>query len=486
MNGVGRYRTSLVWLRRDLRLRDNVALYEACRQSKRVAIAFVLDPNLLGQPRMGSPLVHAFLSALANLRAELRASGSDLLLRHGDLATELCELAHTLEAEAVFFNDDYEPDAVMRDKAVSGRLAALNVAVHRSTDHVYFGADEVVRADGEPYRVYTPYKRSWLDRRSLLGRPIVPSYPALRSHLIESQGLPASAELPSAQELGFPAVPFETNLSEQGAQSRLARFLKSSAVRYARDREFPALAGTSGLSADLRAGTIGIRTCVERAFAARDRLTSREGVGFDVWISELVWRDFYQMVYKRFPHAASRSFQPKADRIPWNEPGAEFAAWCAGQTGVPFVDAGMRQLKREGWMHNRLRMIVASFLTKHLLIDWRLGALHFERHLLDADPAQNNGGWQWTASTGTDAAPYFRIFNPVVQSKRFDPEGTFIRRFVPELEPVPTRYVHEPWKMPSLLQSEFAVAIGETYPAPVVDLDAARARAIAVFSAALS
>jgi deoxyribodipyrimidine photo-lyase len=276
------------------------------------------------------------------------------------------------------------------------------------------------------------------------------------------------------------------NVSARAATTRLNDFLESRADRYQNDRNFPYIDGTSGLSADLRAGTIGIRTCVETAFKRRATLHGRARESLDVWISELIWRDFYQMIYRRFPHVASEAFHPKANGIEWNAPDAAFAAWCAGQTGYPIIDAAMRQLNAQGWMHNRLRMLAASFLTKHLLIDWRLGALYFEQHLIDADPAQNNGGWQWAASTGTDAAPYFRIFNPTVQSKRFDPNGAFIKRYVRELQPVPERYIHEPCKMPAQLQRDLGIAIGSDYPAPIVEHNAARTHALSVFGGALN
>ncbi|MBV9234088.1 MAG: deoxyribodipyrimidine photo-lyase, partial [Candidatus Eremiobacteraeota bacterium] len=301
MSAARRYAVSLVWLRRDLRLRDSVALHAACRRSDRVALAFVLDRALLSQTRIGAPIVHAFLCALTQLREELRRLGSDLVVLHGDFQGDIVALASRIGADAVFFNDDYEPAAVRRDDAVAAGLAAVGIAVHRSTDHVYFGADEIVRSNGNPYRIFTPYKRCWLERRALTPRAIVPSYAAVKGRLLDKASLRSwGAAIPRASALGFSSISFDVQVSECAAHRRLTQFLEQRVSRYRIDRNVPALAGTSQLSADLRAGTLGIRTCVERAFECRRRLTGEARAGVDVWISELIWRDFYQMIYKRF------------------------------------------------------------------------------------------------------------------------------------------------------------------------------------------
>lgn len=453
------YSLGLVWLRRDLRLNDNAALFAACAQSRRVCVAFVVDRSLLAQRRMGTPIVTFFFDALANLRAALRALGSDLVLVEGGALEEIPRLARRMGAAAAFFNEDYEPYAIERDRRVAAALEAAGIGVHAARDHVYFGADEVTRPDGGAYRVFTPYKRRWLDRRAVAPRLPFPSANALRGKLLPRDAVDAAGEIPTPQGFGFERFALAQTASEAAAWSQLEEFLDERIERYRIDRNVPAIDGTSRLSAHLRAGTIGIRTCVEAAFARRRDLRGEAADGVDAWISELIWRDFYQMIYKTFPHVAGEPFLPAGRRIAWNDPAFAFDAWREGRTGYPLVDAAMRQLLSEGWMHNRLRMIAASFLSKHLLIDWRLGERHFERYLTDADAAQNNGGWQWAASTGTDAAPYFRIFNPAAQRKQFDPDDTFVRRYVPELD-------------------------SASYPRPIVDHATARQRAIAAYTSA--
>ena len=445
--------TALVWLRRDLRLDDNAALYYACRENARVSVVFVLNPALLADERMGAPLVNVFFDALAHLRDALREHGSDLTLVRGDFAAELLALARRSEANSIYFNEDYEPAAVARDEAVARIFESAGHGVRTFTDHVYFGTREVLRPDGTPYRMFTPYKRRWLEQRAVSRRPPFSSRDAVRGKLIAREDLGDSGLPPKPEDFGHARFRLPEAVSEKRALARLRRFLEDGGAveRYGIDRNIPAIEGTSRLSMHLRAGTIGIRTCVEAA-------SMRSGA--EKWIDELIWRDFYQMIYRNFPHVAEGPFIAAAARIPWNEPGDAFDRWCGGTTGYPIVDAGMRQLNQTGWMHNRLRMIAASFLTKHLLIDWRLGERYFERHLLDADPAQNNGGWQWAASTGTDSVPYFRIFNPLSQAKQFDPGGAFVRRYVPEIGT-------------------------PAYPPPIVDHTAARARALAVYGKAI-
>lgn len=449
---------SIVWLRRDLRLRDNVALYEACRASAHVCVAFVLNPPLLESERMGAPLKSVFFSALAALREDLHARGSDLALLRGDFAAELQALAKRIGANRVYYNEDYEPQAIARDEAVTAALQRQGLDVHASLDHVYFGADEVLRPDGAPYRVFTPYKRRWLDQQAVGKRPPVPSGQALNGKLLSPQAIGETNAVPQPDR-AFPAA------GESIALKRLHEFLDGPVLQYAKERDFPALDGTSRLSPQLRAGTIGIRACIGAAFRLRADTPTSQHAGIDAWISELIWREFYQMILRRFPHVAHAPFLPQAQHIPWEKPGENFERWCRGETGYPIIDAAMLQLNTTGWMHNRLRMIVASFLTKDLLVDWRLGERYFEQHLADADLAQNNGGWQWAASTGSDAVPYFRIFNPVTQSRKFDPEGTFIKRMLPQLENVPAHAVHEPRN-------------------PIVQHEAARERALAAYASA--
>ncbi len=483
MTEAHRYETSVVWLRRDLRLTDNVALFEACRSSRRVCIAFVVNPPLLRDDRMGAPLVTAFFDALEGLRRDIRSYGSDLVVLTGDFEAELLTLIKRVRAQALFYNVDYEPDAIDRDTVVRAALEREGVAVQTFVDHVYFGADEVLSADGSPYRIFSPYRRRWREQRAVSPRHPVPSRAALRNRLMRCDSLDITGALPKPHDYGFESFGVATRVSEAIAHARLAEFLSETVARYADRRNVPSKEGTSRLSVHLRAGTIGIRTCVESAYRFCEAADGGASAGVQAWVDELIWRDFYQMILKNFPAVTTSNFL-KLRPIAWESANGAFDAWCDGQTGYPIVDAGMRQLNSTGWMHNRLRMITASFLTKHLLIDWRRGERYFERRLIDADRAQNNGGWQWAASTGTDAAPYFRIFNPIAQGRRFDPDGLYIKQFVSELRNVPSEFVHAPWTMPPLLQASIDVVIGRNYPAPIVDHREARDRAIGVFRAA--
>jgi deoxyribodipyrimidine photo-lyase len=484
---ASRYDVSIVWLRRDLRLADNLCLYEAAQNSRQVCCAFVVNPPLLADVRMGAPLVCAFLGAIASLRHDLRAMGSDLAILIGDFDAELTRFARRVKAQAIYYNEDYEPKAIARDLAVTRALKLAGFAVHASVDHVYFGADEVVRTDGNPYRVFTPYKRRWLDHRNLGPRLPVPSEKLLWKSLLPASHIGTTSAAPTPEDYDFVSSKLYPEVSENIARKRLTDFLEGDEgiTSYAERRNFPGVDGTSRLSPQLRAGTIGIRTCIERAFVVHAATTGHTKTSVASWISELIWRDFYQMILRQFPSVVDAPFQKAAERIKWVEPGSHFEAWRTGRTGYPIIDAAMRQLNTFGWMHNRLRMLTASFLSKDLLIDWRHGERYFEQYLADADVAQNNGGWQWAASTGTDAVPYFRIFNPTTQSKTFDPEGRFIKQMLPELESIPIEYIHEPWKIPPLEQRTLGIEIGQDYPEPIVDHATASKKAIAVFAKAL-
>lgn len=464
---------AIVWLRRDLRLSDNAALAAAAQTAREICVAFVLDPVLLRGDRVGAPIVQAFFDAVAALRDDLRARGSDLALLDGDCAEELAALATRIGARVVHYNEDYDPAARARDERVERTLAACTIESVAHLDHVYFGADEVRTDAGAPYKVFTPYKRRWLDRLHRAPRAPIPSKEAARGKLLSRHEIGPTRDVPTPEQYGHGSSPDYPRCSEKVASALLDRFVRSGTGEwYARDRDVPALDATSHLSVQLRAGTIGIRTCVAAAVA----------YGYDAWLSELVWRDFYQMILRAFPRVATGPFLEAASQIAWRNDPAEFASWCEARTGYPIVDAAMRQLNTTGWMHNRLRMIVASFLTKDLLISWQWGERYFERRLADADLAQNNGGWQWAASTGTDAVPYFRVFNPVLQSRRFDPDGRFIRAMLPMLARLPDRYIHAPWMMPAHVQAEVACRIGIDYPEPIVDHAAARERALIAFA----
>jgi deoxyribodipyrimidine photo-lyase len=478
------YTTSIVWLRRDLRLADHAALFAAATRSERVVLAFVLDPELLRGPRVGAPIVQFFFSSLGVLRAALREAGADLALLEGDFAAELAGLAQRVDAQAVFYNVDYDPEMHARDERVAAELRGRKLDVHAFVDHVYAAAGEIVQSSGKPYTVFTPYRKRW--QAAFADRPRAPfaSRAAAQGKLLAASAIGATRDVPRPEAYGhttssrFPAAGFVE------AERLLDRFLADHITTYLDGRNLPAVAGTSGLSPHLRAGTIGIRACVSAALDARARASVKAAANIDGWIGELIWRDFYAGLLVHFPHVAHEPFLAAGASIAYVRDAAGYAAWCAGSTGYPIVDA-MIQLNTTGWMHNRLRMIVASFLTKHLLIDYHAGERYFEQHLADADLAANNGGWQWSASVGTDAAPYFRVFNPTLQGKTFDPDGAFVRAMIPALAQVPEKFVHEPWTMPPILAATCGVTVGRDYPAPIVDHASARARAIGVYGSAL-
>ncbi len=473
-----------MWLRRDLRLDDHTALFEAAQRCERITCAFVLDPALLRGPRVGAPIVQFFFDSLAVLRAHLRALGSELALAEGDFATELARIAQHAGATAIFYNEDYDPEMRARDERVTRALAERGIAAHALTDHVYVGADEVLQASGKFYTVYTPYRRRWNALTDASPRPPVRSLHAASTRFAPAAAIDAARDVPHPEDYGHASSPRFPRGGIDEAERLLAEFCARPIVAYEGDRNAPAIEGTSRLSPHLRAGTIGIRRCVDAALRARAAGSNETGV--TTWIGELTWRDFYQQLLIHAPHVASEPFLPAAKTIAFRTDERAWEAWANGTTGYPIVDAAMVQLNTTGWMHNRLRMIAASFLTKHLLIDYHAGERYFEQRLADADLGANNGGWQWSASTGTDAAPYFRVFNPILQGTKFDPDGTFVRRMLPALAKVPDAYVHAPWEMPPIVAAEAGCIVGRDYPEPIVDHAFARARAIDVFRRALS
>ena len=474
--------TSIVWFRRDLRLADHVALERASSASERVICAFVLDPKLLRGSRIGAPITCFFFDAVAELRATLRERGSDLAILEGDAAEQLGALAERTGATELYFNIDYTPGALARDAHVREELERVGIAVRASLDHVYFGASEILKSDGKPYTVFTPYKRRWLERHDSEPRPPVASVRAAVKKLAPPQTIGETLPDPQPETYGHARAAGYPRGGERLGRELLDAFVAKSLGSYALKRNDPSLDGTSHLSPHLRAGTIGIRRALFAALDAREAAGGKHLTGYDTWISELVWRDFYQQILANFPHVASEPFVAAAKRLTFRESAEEFAAWSQGRTGYPIIDAAMTQLVTYGWMHNRLRMIVASFFTKDLLLDYRLGERFFARHLADSELAANNGGWQWSASTGTDAAPYFRVFNPVLQSKKFDPDGTFIRAMLPALAKLPTRAIHEPWTLSPLEAQGLGFRLGRDYPEPIVDHAMARERALALYA----
>jgi deoxyribodipyrimidine photo-lyase len=467
-------RTAIVWFRRDLRLHDHPALAAAAGRCDRLVPLYVLDPALLAG-RFASPTRAWFLlGALAALRSSLQDLGSDLVVRVGDPRQVVPALARATGAADVVVSRDHAPFGRARDQAVAESLAADGVRWHAQRGVLVHEPDELATGQGTPFSVYSPFRRAWeaLERRAAVSAPTgLPPLAGIDAGALPTLGALGLGDGPTADPALLPEP------SEAAARARLERWLARGLTDYASSRDRLDLEdGTSRLSADLRLGLLSALEVVERASGAGD--------GRRVFVNELVWREFYAHVLFHRPTVLRHAFVPAFESLPWADDEAGVAAWRAGRTGYPVVDAGMRQLAASGWMHNRARMITASFLTKHLLTDWRVGEAWFMQTLVDGDVASNNGGWQWSASTGTDPQPYFRIFNPILQGRRHDPDGAYVRRWVPELRSVPTARIHAPWEMSHEEQATASCRIGTDYPAPIVEHGEARARALAVYEAA--
>lgn len=476
----------MVWMRRDLRAHDHAALHHALRSARQVACVFVFDRVILDALPRADRRVEFLQRTVVELDAALRETGQraggpggGLWVRHAVPEEAIPALARQLGAQAVFANHDDDPYALARDAQVRGRLADLGISLHLSKDHVVLERDEVLTGNGTPYTVFTPYRNAWLKR---LDDFQLRSYP-IAKHAAALMPKPDGETLPSLADLEFEP----TNLTAlkmptgpSGGQALLDDFL-GRLDQYHETRDFPAVKGPSYLSTHLRFGTVSIR---ELARLAHQRALAGSR-GAEVWRNELTWRDFYHQILFHHPHVVGHAFRAAYDRIAWERgkhADALFQAWCEGRTGYPIVDAAMMQLNQTGYMHNRLRMVVASFLIKDLGIDWRRGEAYFAEKLNDFDLAANNGGWQWAASSGCDAQPYFRIFNPVSQSKKFDPQGRFIRRYLPTLANLPDGALHEPWLARPIDLQASGVQIGRDYPAPIVQHDEARARTLARYA----
>lgn len=425
---------TVCWFRRDLRLHDQAALSLALRQTDPVLPLFIFDRHILDRLEdKADRRVEFIYQALEAMQAQLAEKGSTLVTRYGYPLEELKALSDEYDIRAIITNHDYEPYARERDEQVAGWCRSQGIRFETCKDTVIFEKSEVVKDDGKPYTVFTPYSRRW--KASL-----TPASFAAHDTSADRYFRQPPRPLIRPEEMGF---------SRSGQPFPPAGWQKELIRQYREKRDFPGLPGTSRLSVHLRFGTVSIRQLARETAALSE-----------TFLNELIWRDFYHMILWHFPQVATRSFKPDYDKIRWRNNEQEFAAWCAGQTGYPIVDAGMRELNATGFMHNRVRMIVASFLTKHLLIDWRWGEAYFAAKLLDYDLAANNGGWQWAAGSGCDAAPYFRVFNPYLQTQKFDPQLTYIKKWVPEFQEL-------------------------TYPRPIVEHDVARKRCLEVYSAAL-
>lgn len=421
---------TIAWFRRDLRLHDNAALYHALKENEDVLPVFIFDSNILDKLNDDhDPRVTFIHESLSTLKSELEALGSSLKVFHG----KPVEIFRKLSPAKIYTNHDYEQYAIKRDESVS-KIPGIELLSFK--DQVIFEKKEVVKDDGAPYTVFTPYSRKWMAK---LNKFYTKSYPV--ENYFRNLHKTEPLDLPSLGSIGF----------KKSSIPSPPRVIKQEIInRYHQQRDIPGIQGTSRLGVHLRFGTVSIRDLV--------RLAQKKN---EVWLKELVWREFYQMILSNFPHVEHGSFKPAYDHIQWRNNENEFDAWCKGMTGYPIVDAGMRELSATGFMHNRVRMVTASFLTKHLLIDWRWGEAWFASKLLDFDLASNNGGWQWAAGSGCDAAPYFRVFNPATQAEKFDPDNLYIGKWVPE-------------------------AGSEQYPKPIVEHTFARNRAIEVYRKALA
>jgi deoxyribodipyrimidine photo-lyase len=465
--------SSLVWLRRDLRVFDHVALHQALLASDKVYCVFIYDTTILASLPRQDRRVDFIHASIAEVADELAQLGGHLIVRQADPASEIPRLAAELGVQAVFCNHDYEPQAIARDATVERALAADGRKFHSYKDQVIFERSEVLSQTGSVFSVFTPYKNAWL--KKLAADPSVLAPYHIEPHAAALAAAPSPAPvLPTLAELGFEAsnlagLHIPTGMS--GAAQLFEDFLPR-VVDYNVARDFPAVKGPSYLSIHFRFGTLSVRHLVRTILDLQERGAGGEGAA--VWLSELIWRDFYAMILFHNPHVVGGAYKPAYDAIQW-ETGAEadqlFAAWCEGRTGYPLVDAAMLQLNQTGYMHNRLRMVTACFLIKDLGIDWRRGEEYFALHLNDFDLASNNGGWQWASSSGCDAQPYFRIFNPVTQSQKFDAQGKFIRRYLPQLKQLSDKEIHAPWLAPRMLRLD--------YPDPIVMHDEARMETLA-------
>lgn len=445
--------SSIWWIRRDLRLTDNLALHAALEAGS-VLPVFILDPSFAKTSSRRRNFLYEGLHALDQ---DLKKRGSYLVIRSGKPVDVLQKLCEETKAETIFAEEDFTAHARSRDMQIS-KILPLQLIGGQTVHH----PNMVLKPDGKPYTIYTPYSKRW--KANLTQIRIIPSPEKMDTPAgIQSETLPQFSNTPL-----FPA-------GEQEALVRLEEFLHKKIYSYADDRNRMDLEGTSSLSPYLRFGMLGLRQAVSAAQQAMSEAGSAESKrNAEIWLNELIWREFYIQILYHFPHVSKGSFNASLANIPWRNNETEFAAWKEGKTGIPIVDAAMRQLKETGWMHNRARMIVASFLVKDLLIDWRWGEAWFMENLLDGDPAANNGGWQWTAGTGTDAAPYFRIFNPVLQSEKFDPDGDYIRKWIPELSSLSKKEIHAPWNSDKRISS---------YPEkPIVDREIVKERTLKAYN----
>ena len=462
---------SLVWLRRDIRLIDHTAISAACAESDEVHLVFVFDPNILTKLPSEDKRVTFIMEALIELNTELKQEGSGINILYGDPKTEIPDFAHKLGVNKLFFNRDYEPYALKRDKSVSETLKKNDIEVASFRDHVIFEHQEIVKKDRSPYKVFTPYKRAWYAQ-------FFKEFTRAKKFNLKNGKFATRIYSPMDKvdwykKINFIKQDLVTPTGRSGGIQTLNNFKKRVST-YHETRNLLEATSTSGLSPYLRHGLISTREILNLGL-------ENNKIKHETFVSEIVWREFYQMILMHFPHIEKGSFKPQYDEIIWAGGKKEFDAWKSGNTGYPIVDAAMRCLNETGLMPNRLRMVTASFLCKTLLVDWRKGEKYFAEKLLDFDLGANNGGWQWSSSSGCDSQPYFRIFNPLSQSEKFDPQGAFIRRWCPEIAALDNKQIHQPHAYGPL----FLIEKGIDYPAPVVNYSLKRMEALAMYKKAL-
>jgi deoxyribodipyrimidine photo-lyase len=469
---------SLCWLRRDLRLSDSAPLATATSGERKAAVVFVWDDTILSKIRDKRNRRVSFMHAsLLEIDEGLRKHGSRLVVRRGDPAVEIPKLSLELGATLVVWGDDYDPIAIERDQRISTTLRDLNIETQTPKDNVIFHRNDVMTAAGAPFKVYSPYARTWKAKFRAGNDDF--AFTTDPDRFLSASELPASVADWSLTSLGFEQAELWLKPGEEAAKKRLTDFARK-ICDYAEGRDFPAKEETSTLSVDLRFGAVSIRAAVRLAISQ----AAKQDDGPSKWLNELIWRDFYRHILFHFPFVVETPFQPDFREVQYPGNEADWARWRDGLTGYPLVDAAMRCLNETGFMHNRLRMVVASFLSKDLLLDYRQGEQWFARQLLDYELASNNGGWQWASSVGCDPQPYFRIFNPILQSKKFDPEGAFIRKWIPELRELTDSDIHFPADASEMALACAGVVLGKTYPKPCVDHNAQRTRAVALLEAA--
>lgn len=460
---------ALVWIRRSLRLHDHTALCYATNNFDEVYVGFVFDTHILKKLDDKKDHRITFIhDTLDNLNKRLENGG--VYVMHGKPEDHIVQLAKDLAVDAVITHKDYELYAQKRDEKVESKLKKENIEFKRFKDHVIFEAEEVRTGSGDFYKVFTPYKNTWFSK--IKENPDVLSERKVDISKITYKRVKGYTSDLSLSDIGFERTEKEREYSPD--YKKLLKSFNQVKDEYNKKRDYPAVRGTSKLSAYLRFGQVSVRELMRKNWPY-------ENEGEEIWLSELAWRDFYFGLLKTFPHIEKFAYNDKYENIPWINNKDHFKKWCEGKTGVPIVDAGMRELNQTGWMHNRVRMIVASYLTKILIIDWRWGEEYFAKKLIDFDLAANNGGWQWSASTGCDAAPYFRVFNPYRQSERFDKNCEYILKYVPEVKNLPPKYIHEPTKITQKVQDDNNFKWGEDYPKPLVDYSERRKEVIQIF-----